>query len=285
MELIFNELSFKPYIDNEALFKNKFIEMLSTYGKLKETFGISNLLFPRATFNHNVSEASTFIQWVSSLTNSSERNKIMAFIRTPFSEDILEDAEEDKTNKYYYENAEIPIEQEYCIGLGICHAKERIAISLNSHNCWQPHILSFKEIVDDEFNTKDVEVHNVCKSEQELNVDLSEKLLYYGKLELVETDIEPENKKIKLSGDHHGNNKLEAFAKKLFRSKYVLEVINNIDFSPTSVNLIKEKYSDGTIDVVLYWEDAGYGMKVQTTGRNYRETEEIAKILKKEFDK
>ncbi|WP_041823451.1 hypothetical protein [Leadbetterella byssophila] len=78
---------------------------------------------------------------------------------------------------------------------------------------------------------------------------------------------------------------MEAFAKKLFRSKYVLEVINNIDFSPTSVNLIKEKYSDGTIDVVLYWEDAGYGMKVQTTGRNYRETEEIAKILKKEFDK
>lgn len=285
MELIFNELSFKPHIGNEVLFKNKFIEMLDKYGQLKETYGITNLLFPRATFNLNVSAESTFVQWASSLKNTSEKNKVLALIRTPFSEDILEDTEQDNTSKYYYENPEIPIEQEYCIGLGICHAKERISISLNSHNCWQPHIISFKEIIDDDFNTTDVDVYNVCKSEEELNATLSEKLLYYGNLELIETDIEPENKKIKLSGDHHGNNKLEAFAKKLFRSKYVLEVINNIDFSPTSVNLIKEKYPDGTIDIVLYWEDAGYGMKIQTTGRNYRETEEIAKILKKEFDK
>ena len=285
MELVFNELSFKPYIGNEVLFKNKFIEMLNAYGQLKETFGITNLLFPRATFNHNVSETSTFIQWASSLTNTSEKNKVLALIRTPFSEDILEDSEQDKTNKYYYENAEIPIEQEYCIGLGICHAKERIAISLYSHNCWKPHIISFKEIIDDDFNTMDVEVYNVCKSEEELNEELSQKLLYYGTLELLETDIEPESKMIKLSGDHHGNNKLEAFAKKLLRSKYVLEVINNIDFSPKAVNLIKEKYSDGTIDIVLYWEDAGYGMKIQTTGGNYRETEAIAEILKNEFDR
>lgn len=108
---------------------------------------------------------------------------------------------------------------------------------------------------------------------------------YYGKLELIETDILPQNKKIKLSGDHHGNDKLEVFARKLFRSRYVKEVINNIDFSPTAVNLIKEKYTDGTIDIVLYWEDAGYGMKIQTTGRNYRETEAIAEIIRKNFDK
>jgi hypothetical protein len=285
MELIFNELSFKPHVNNEVLFKNRFIGMLNKYGQLKETFGITNLLFPRATFNLNVSEKSTFIQWASSLTDTSEKNKVLALIRTPFCEDILEDAEQDKTNKYYYENAEIPVEQEYCTGLGICHAKERIAISLNSHNCWKPHIISFKEIIDDNFNAKDVEVYNVCESGEKLNADLSQKLLYYGTLELMETDIEPENKKIKLSSNHHGNSKLEAFAKKIFRSKYVLEVINNIDFSPKAVNLIKEKYSDGTIDIVLYWEDAGYGMRIKTTGRNYRETEAIAEILKNEFDR
>lgn len=285
MELIFNELSFKPYIGNDEIFKNKFIEMLHAYGRLKETYGISNLLFPKETFNHKVSEDSTFIQWVSALTNISEKNKVLTFIRTPFSEDILEADEQNKTSNYYFENAEIPIEQEYCVGLGICHSKEKIAISLHSHTSWEAHIIPFKEIVDDDFNTQDVEVFNVCESGKELNAKLSDKLLYYGNVELVETTIRPEDKKIKLSGSHHGNNKLEAFAKKLFRSKYVVEVINNIDFSPQAVNLIKEKYSDGTIDIVLYREDAGYGMKIQTTGRNYRETEEIAKILKKEFDR
>ena len=285
MELIFNEMSFKPYIGNEVLFKNKFIEMLNAYGQLKEIYGITNLLFPRATFSYNVSAESTFSQWVFSLKNRSEKDTILSLIRTPFSEDILESEEQYQTNKYYYENAEVPVEQEYCTGLGICHAKEKIAISLHSHNCWAPHIISFKEIVDDDFNTRDVEVSNVCESGKELNEDLSKTLLYYGRLALVETDAAPESKKIKLSGDHHGNDKLETFAKKLLCSKYVLEVVNNIDFSPKSVNLIKAIHSDGTIDIVLYWEDAGYGMKIQTTGRNYRETEAIAKILKNDFDK
>lgn len=285
MELIFNELSFKPYIGDEVLFKNKFIAMLKKYGYLKEAYGITNLLFPKATFNLNISKDLTFIQWASSLTNRSEKNKILALIRTPFSEDILEDGEQNKTSKYYYENVEIPIEREYCIGLGICHAKERISISFNSHNCWKPHIISFKEIIDDDFNTRNVEVYNVCETEQELNDDLYKKLLYYGELELIETDIEPENKKIKLSGDHHGKNKLKAFAKRLLENRYVLGVINSIDFSPNAVNLIKDKYSDGTIDIVLYWEDAGYGMKIQTTGRNYRETEAIADIIREEFDR
>lgn len=285
MELIFNELSFKPYFDNEVVLKDKFIEMLNAYGRLKGTYDISNLLFPKETFNHKVSDSSTFIQWATSLTSTSEKNKVLSFIRTPFSEDILEVDEQAKTSNYYYENAEIPIKQEYCIGLGICHAKEKIAISLHSHTCWEPHIISVKEIVDNDFNTRDVEVFNVCESGNVLNEELSNKLLYYGNVELIKTTIIPEEKKIKLSGDHHGNNKLEAFAKKLFRSSYIVEVVNNIDFSPNAINLVKKIYPDGTIDVVLYREDAGYGMKIQTTGRNYRETEAIAEILKKEFDK
>ena len=283
MELVFNELSLQPYIENEVLFKNKFIEMLNTYGQLKEKFGITNLLFPRATLNHNVSKKSTFIQWASSLTNTSEKNKILSFIRTPFCEDILGNNEQNKTNKYYYENSEISIKEEYCIGLGICHAKERIAISLHSHNCWELHIISFKEIADDDFNTNDVEVFNVCESGKNLNEDLFHRLMYYGNLEIIESNIALENKKIKLSGNHHGNNILESFAKKIFQCKYVIEVVNNIDFSPNAVRFIKNIYANGTIDIVLHWEDAGYGMKIQTTGRNYRETEAIAEILEEKY--
>ena len=96
--------------------------------------------------------------------------------------------------------------------------------------------------------------------------------------------MKPTEKILKLSGDHHGNDKLEAFAKKLFKSEYVESVINNIDFSPKAIKLIKNIFPDGKIEVVLHWESAGYGMVIQTTGKNYRETEAIAKILEKEFD-
>ncbi|SFS97810.1 hypothetical protein SAMN05216365_13742 [Porphyromonadaceae bacterium NLAE-zl-C104] len=285
MELIFNELSFRPHLRNGILLKDKFLEMLHIFGELKDKFGLERLLIPKETFTYKVSAETTFIQWVSSLTNTSDKNKILSFIRTPFSEDILENDEQAETGKYYYENPEVDINQEYCVGLSICHAKDRVAISLHSHRCWEPYLVPLKKILDENFNTRNVEVFNVCNSGTRLAEDLSQKLQYYGKLELIETDIPPENKKVKLSGDHHGNDKLKVFARKLLRSKYVKEIINNIDFSPTTVNLIKEKYADGTIDIVLYWEDAGYGMKIQTTGRNYRETEAIAEIIRKEFDK
>ena len=76
-----------------------------------------------------------------------------------------------------------------------------------------------------------------------------------------------------------------AFAKKLVVSKYIVSVINSLPFNPRAINLIKEIYPDGKIELVLYWEDKGIGLIVQTTGKNYRETEEIARILKDEFDR
>lgn len=286
MELIFNEISFKPY-SNSIELKEKFLEMLKLYRELKDKYNLKNLLFPSETSTYEVlNEHTKFINWVQSLDRTSKDIILSVVNKRPYTEEILNDNEQDTTSKYYYENTEISIEQEYCIGLGICHSKGRIAISLNNHKCWNSHIITFKKILDNDFNTQPVNVYNICKSEQELNRELLHRLEYYNKdLQLVETNVLPKNKEVKLSGDHHGNNKLREFAQKLLQNKYVKQVINNIDFSPNCSNLIKRVYDDGTIDIVLYWEDAGYGMKIQTTGRNYRETEAIAEILKKEFDK
>lgn len=87
MELIFNELSFRPHLRNGILLKDKFLEMLHIFGELKDKFGLERLLIPKETFTYKVSAETTFIQWVSSLTNTSDKNKILSFIRTPFSED------------------------------------------------------------------------------------------------------------------------------------------------------------------------------------------------------
>ena len=45
--------------------------------------------------------------------------------------------------------------------------------------------------------------------------------------------------------------------------------------------ITKVRHSD--IDIVLWWEDNGYSMRVKTTGRNASETMEIARLLKEKF--
>ena len=56
-------------------------------------------------------------------------------------------------------------------------------------------------------------------------------------------------------------------------------------FNSHTSRFIRIVYKIGLVELVLHLEDKGLGMVIKTTGRNYRETEEIAKILKKEFDK
>ena len=91
-------------------------------------------------------------------------------------------------------------------------------------------------------------------------------------------------KKIHFREDH-GIDVLKRFADRIVHSDYVVEIVNSLPFNSHISRFIKNVYKNGQIEIVLYWEDAGYGMLLQTTGRNYRETEAIAEILKTEFDR
>jgi len=90
------------------------------------------------------------------------------------------------------------------------------------------------------------------------------------------------NKEVKLRDDH-GKEVLLAFAKKIVKSEYVIKVVNSLPFNPQENNFTKKCYPNGQIELVLIETDRGLGLIIQTTGRNQSETEEIAKILEKEF--
>lgn len=285
MELVFNETSFLPHSNNEYALKDQFIRMLKLYDKTKEQYGYKHLIFPSNIGETKVTADKTFTQWVYSIPHQGEKNKILSvpFVR-PFANDVLEEQVKE-LNKYYYTNEEVGIEEAYCIGLPTAYLKQKVAVSLATANCWNVSKVVFKEIVNDNFETIDVSVNNIT-DEAHLSEDtIINELMYSGELDLKERSIAPTDDDITLSGDHHGNKELKAFAKRLFKNEYVVSVINNIDYSPRAINFIKKIYPDGKIELVLHWESAGYGMIIQTTGKNYRETEVIANILKKEFDK
>lgn len=285
MELVFNDLSFRPFCDNEQILKERFLRMLKLYQIVKDDFGYNHLIFPSDFSRYRVTSDKTFIEWVSAIGDTKDKNDIL---RVPFVRPFLDEMENLKKSelpRYYYTNNEAMIIEESCLGLATAFLMEKLTISIDTHDCWGGTQISFREIYNDDLDTNDVIVQNISRDFHLLDKSIKEQLMYKGKLQLKLSNLSPDQKTIKLSGDHHGNDKLEFFAKKLFKSPYVESVVNNIDFSPKAIRLIKNTYSDGKIDIVLHWEDEGFGMVIQTTGRNKRETEEISKILIKEFDR
>ena len=85
-------------------------------------------------------------------------------------------------------------------------------------------------------------------------------------------------------GRHHGNDKVEKFGKKLLKNKYVCKIINSAEYEPNKNNFIVEiepQNQTGVIKIKIPSEI--YTLLVQTTGKNKKETFEIAKILEEEY--
>jgi len=85
-------------------------------------------------------------------------------------------------------------------------------------------------------------------------------------------------------GRHHGNDKVEHFGRRLLRNDYVCKIINSAEYEPNKSGFIVEiepQNQTGVIKVKV--PDEIYTLLVQTTGKNKRETSEIAKILEKEY--
>ena len=99
---------------------------------------------------------------------------------------------------------------------------------------------------------------------------------------LVSSVKQPHEKSIDLRDDH-GKKELEDHAKLLCQHEHVEAILTSLPFKPKARNYIDNITEDGLVDVVLWWEDAGYSMRVKTTGRNVSETREIARLLKEKY--
>ncbi len=290
MNLAFNEISFLPLTDNEHTVKERFLGMVNTFKVAKEKYGFSHIIFSLDLAETKVTVDKTFYQWAHSIDHQGEKNKILSLIKQPFINDILK-GQIGYLDHYYFENSDLGIEQTYCIGLSTAHIIETAAISLAQVPFWEQIQINFyKERLQnqDEADTinepEAVSVYNIS-TENSINHPLFATFAEtIARVELIETSLLPINKPIHFRDDH-GTNILMAFAKRLINSPYVTEVINSIAFNSQTVRFIRSVFPDGKIEIVLHWEDKGYGMVIQTTGRNLRETKAISKILQSKYDK
>jgi len=282
MELVFNEISFKEYKDDYGLLSN-FILLGELFENAKSLYGYNHILFPSNLSVMQATSKKNFGMWLKDIPTK-ERNKILPIIfKKPFSEEYLGDRA-NQLAQYYFVSKELGIVQEYCDGLATSDIMDIPAISLKNHSIWVAEKLDiFKET---ENNPLSVQVNNVSTTKI-LN---SESFKSYSEsIAILDLQVSPfslNEKKQRISlRDDHGKDVLQKFAEKLIRNEYVNGVVNSLPFNSFTSRFIKSVYKNGLIEIVLHWEDAGYGLVVESTGRNFRETDEIAKILRDKFDK
>lgn len=208
------------------------------------------------------------VQGVMTQSNGKDiKDFLYAFLRPPFEGDSSED------DQAKYIQSEWRCGNDECFGLAMANVLDTLAISIN-HAPWNVPIVHISR------NESLVGVRNCgCAEHVDVHGEWLESLV---RPELITCDMAPDEKTLKLRDDH-GIDVLRAFAKRLLRSKYVVGVINSLEFHPKARRFIRSFSDDGIVEMVLNWTDAGYGLAVQTTGRNRRETEKIARRLEEEF--
>ncbi|MEQ8222099.1 MAG: hypothetical protein ABRQ37_07365 [Candidatus Eremiobacterota bacterium] len=249
---------------------------------------VKNYDFDRMRVNHNfihycLSENYKIIDW---LNDKSVRNDyktlLLGLKRYPFISEEDENIESLYIKNYYYLNAPDieELHRKETEGLAAAFLYDTISISFRTNEIWNKTIINLIEKIDNEETI--VSVKHVSGPE---HVAPHKEWLQSNKsLTLLQSEILPENKSINLRDDH-GRDLLFQFARKLVKSPYVIRIINSLPFNPKETHFIKEIYPDGKIEIVLTWTDEGYGLVVQTTGRNFQETKAIADIIDKNITK
>ncbi|MEQ8188764.1 MAG: hypothetical protein ABRQ39_12400 [Candidatus Eremiobacterota bacterium] len=207
---------------------------------------------------------------------------LLGLKRYPFIAEEDENIENIYLKNCYYLNAPDinELHMQETEGLAVAFLYDTISISFRTNEIWNKTIINLIEKIDNEEII--VSVKHISNSE---HIEAHKEWIQSNKsLTLLKSEVLPEHKSVNIRDDH-GKDILIKFVNKLIKSPYVIKVINSIPFNPKETHFIKEIYSDGKIEIVLTWTDEGYGLVVQTTGRNLQETKAIADIIDKNITK
>ena len=261
-EIFFNELS----LNNRPKDYKVLTHLRDCYNKLK-TFGFTVCRVDAKTRQ----ELLDYLISISGASKQVVTNFFYSFFVSPFEKN---DLKEEKISDYLA--YDFSINGEKPNGYVWAYVFNTLLISLFTSKQWDTSLLGAENINNGEIVT----VHHGCNL---LNLDKHSAWVENLKdIVLSTTRFKPDEKKFHVRCDH-GQDKLKAFWHKIKKCEYVESCINSLPFNGKYSKLVKDYYPDGTIELVLYWLDCGYGMVIQTTGKNYKETGEIAKILTEKY--
>jgi hypothetical protein len=276
MELMFNELSIIPFAANkyEAI---KIMAQFANTFKKSRAVGFKYIRSDVSVSEIKLTEDYTVHSWLIDSTVSHELKGFMfGSIITPFireEDDQQEDAYIEAD--YFYKKDEkntVP-----CLGLAAAYLYELPVISLNTSEEWQRNMLSIiikKGDLSDEYQIPNV-FNETCFAKD----DIAAFVESLGEIELVKSQLKPDDKAIHLA-EHHGKNELKALCDRIKYNEYVEEMRSTYWGGDSFVRKI---HKDGVVEITLFKSQRKYALWVKTTGRNYRETKAIANKLREKY--
>lgn len=251
------------YRANEKM--EQFVEMVATARQK----GFRNI---RSHYDSNqieLTENYSLYDWFNNKDISeNHKNFLYGMITLPFIRDEDKVIQEEYINSYFYfEDKEHHIEKTECLGLAASYLYNSLSISLSASPVWDKTILSV--IIEKEDKIAEAkDVHNVSSKTSFNSQDIANFIESIGELTLVETLIEPEEKKVHLA-DHHGKAELQELCDRLKHSPYVIEM-QSTDWGGNK--FIRKVQSDGIIEIALLKQKSdtpyGYRQPDETGGRS-----------------
>lgn len=191
------------------------------------------------------------------------------------------DPDSDAERQFVESAFEVSVQGEWVEGYGFTAAflNDSIALSLATHRKWTDVCFNIRER---DSNQEVGEVLNICSPEDADSEVLKGYIESRTPMELMVSMKAPEDKPFSIRDDH-GQDKLKELWKRVRNSEYVESCINSLWFKRHGATFVDEVFEDGKIHLRLADTEEGFGIVIQTTGRNLRETQEIGRLLKEKY--
>jgi len=279
MEMIYNELSSLPKFANTNIANEQIACLIKTYAKAK-IHKFNKIRFFKNLHEVEVCENYTFFDWLNTTSQKNLKDLLLEARAYPFIADEDEEQIDEYINhKYFYENLNCNFEQTECMGLAAAHIYDTLSIGLSQNDLWKINRILITKVKDDEKIFETCEIKNVYSPTCFDDKMIADYISSLGEITLLKTELLPKDKKVHLS-THHGLKELSDFSKRLILDDFIIE-IKSTDWG--GKKFIRRIFNDGIIEIVLINTERKYALRVQTTGRNYRETFLIAKHIEHEY--
>lgn len=274
MELVFNELTCQPYANDFTACYSRIAQFVKTY-KASEAHGFRRVRFQPAFDQILLKDDFSLSDFVNDPRTRTLAAIMLSLYRYPFIDDDTEEENRYIQNSFSLlkDGNRIPVH-----GLAAAYLYQTAGIGFCSEPFWEA--LQFELHIEGR-EQGCVKILSASRPEHFEERVFLEWKNQSAEIRLIECDIPVTDKRISLRDDH-GRNVLQKFAERLILSPYVVEVVNSLPYNPHETGFIRKVKPDGLIEIVLTGTDKGLGLVIKTTGRNYRETEKIAQILRDE---
>lgn len=285
----FNELSVKPICQTKSEAEIRVKKFVCLINKLREHTGITKI-------RHASDLTEILLMEKMSMQDFCNDN-----IRSPYAIALLStfvnpqvDMDDDESLQNYLDTTtEVYINsqhKEVADGFNAAYCQGTFCVGFDSDSIWQQDFFDISIKSNNSIKIvkwaciSSLDFYSSEKEHQHRKSDFDLWLKGISPINLINSDKSPHEKSIDLRDDH-GKDKLKAHAKLLCNHPNVESILTSLPFKSHVSHYIYKIYDDGLIDVVLYWEDKGYCMRVKTTGRNIIETTKIASLIKNKYGK